>query len=285
MASFADYAGSNNTLTPTEAALVRQQHAQSGGTVENLTDPVLDLEWGRLGSDLRRRPSNYFDYFFTGQDIKVRVADVPDTDPNFGDLPIMEFAFSIEQQKNPVYGFWSYTYDAMMRGTRVVAGSFSIATKHPNFMRDLIATAADNRSKTSSSTALHPRKLTEKDELINRYWGKNLDQAFVQVGKVVFGVHPPFSFVVTYGVQTMSVPQQSGSSSFRDFYAQSYKKRDNEMVQDVNHRLVEADPSFEDRVIIDAVELTNCTRQFTPDGNIVSETYSFIGRDVYSPVS
>lgn len=60
----------------------------------------------------------YYDYYFTGEDVKIYIDGLFDA----GDeLDIASFAFGITQQKAPLYGFWSYNYDVMMVGTRIVS--------------------------------------------------------------------------------------------------------------------------------------------------------------------
>src|SRR5690554_2765108 len=90
-----------------------------------INDPALDLDrrWANTDSPSRRTAHTYFDYVFSGQDISVYI-DGMDVDEAC--IPIMEFAFNIEQQKVPVYGFWSYSYDSIMRGSRLVSGAIRI---------------------------------------------------------------------------------------------------------------------------------------------------------------
>src|SRR5260221_10870770 len=105
--------------------------------VTPIADPMTDLQWGN-GYLTSKAPHSYFDYQFTGQDINVYVEGAY-TEGDIGKIPIMEFNFGIQQQKQPVYGFWSWTYDAVMRGTRIVNGMFRLVTKTTDYMANLIA--------------------------------------------------------------------------------------------------------------------------------------------------
>jgi hypothetical protein len=276
-----DYVRKNRVVSQAEASSLRELAIRQGRDIV-LSDPVDDEIWAR-GLRQKSRPSNYFDYYFTGQDIKVRVAEVPETDPQFGDLPLLNFAFNIEQEKQPVYGYWDYTYAAVMRGTRLISGAFSIATKYPDFMKDLLATAASNRANKNLVDALgYSRALTSDDKNIEQWWGTNMmDPGLGAGGRNLFSSHPPFNFIIIYGVQPVSVP--GDVNGYQQFYNAHYANSDNVILTDENHRLVESDPSFNNRIIIDAVELKSCQQSYTPDGALCMETYSFFARDAVVP--
>jgi hypothetical protein len=274
--SVSDYSRKNRVISQVEASGLRDLAIRQGRDIV-LSDPVEDEIWAR-SSRSGVRPSNYFDYFFTGQDIQVRFAELPDVD-----LPMIQFAFSIEQEKQPVYGYWDYTYAAVMRGTRLVSGAFTIATLYPDYLKELIAAAAENRSqKNQMDNQSYHRALTQDDKLIEQYWGNNLlDAGMGASGQHVFSVHPPFNFIVVYGVQPVSVPDDA--TNYQSFYSNHYNDRDNVMLTDDNHRLVESDPLYQNRIIIDAVEIKACQRSYDPDGALCAETYSFFARDAVVP--
>lgn len=260
--------------------------SNSGLTTQNyyyrndgVYDPNLDAAWGRSynaqsnsGSDTS---NTYYDYFYSGQDIIITV-DGTEGDPAFKTLPIANFAFSVQQQKAPIYGFWSYTYDAVLRGTRLIQGQFTIATRYPNYMKDLIARAAQTREETSVRSYGYFKDLTEDDQNIEKYWGKNMDPSLNALGNSVYSVHPPFSFVITYGVQNVSVPGLD--SRFEAFAGED------PWMLDTNERLMEADATHQyDRIILDACEIQSMETSFGSDGAVVGESYSFFARDIITP--
>lgn len=65
-----------------------------------------DFDTKRSGGAAYRSP--YFDYFYTGQDIRVSIDGL--TSPESA-LPIYSLGYIIEQNKVPVYGFWDYCVD------------------------------------------------------------------------------------------------------------------------------------------------------------------------------
>jgi len=167
-----------------------------------------------------------------------------------------------------------------MRGTRIVTGGFSIATKYPNFMTEVLAKAAYNRS-NKTLIDHYSRNVTDDDAHIEQYWGKNIDPVInSNGGQHMFSVHPPFSLIIIYGIETTAVPNVGG---FNQYYTDYYDETQNAVMTDHNQRIAESDPQFENRLIVDAVELKSCERNFIPNGQLCVETYSFLARDVLVP--
>jgi hypothetical protein len=268
-----------------EAYELRQLALRRGDKI-NLIDPVADTVWARLASD-DKRPNNYFDYYFTGQDIKVRIAEIPESDKDFGFLPVAALAANIEQEKQPIYGFWSYVFDAVMRGTRMVSGAFSIVTTYPDYMTEALAAAAKYRQAGNLiDNYNYPQALTEDDKNIEQYWGRNLyDPGIVANSqRHIFSVHPPFSLVVVYNLETTAMPMGPGESSWKQYYVNYYDDKQNALMTDHNQRIAEVDPfAHQNRLIIDNVEIRGCQREFTPDGAVCTETYTFFARDIVVP--
>ncbi|HJS83589.1 MAG TPA: hypothetical protein VJ742_12220 [Nitrososphaera sp.] len=276
-----DYLQQNRMFQPGEAAIVRKRAYLTEGSFP-ISDPVVDQEWGRSARNTRTFNS-YYDYFFSGQDIKVQIHGISPEDSQFGMLPIVEFAFNIEQEKMPVYGFWSHTFSAVCRGTRLITGAFSIVTKRPNYMTELLQLAAKNRSEAYTNAGMS-KGITEDDRNIQTYWGKNLDPAVSYLGNQIFSIHPPFNISIIYGVQSVSAAQ-SIQPNYEAAYQEYFEDKDNAMFTDENHRLVEAAPDNSYRIVLHAVELKSVQRQFTSDGSPCIETYTFFARDVYQPPS
>lgn len=256
----------------------RLQMAQN--TSVDLVDPLVDEVWG--GYLPSGAPHNYFDYYFSGQDIRAYVDGTAD-DPDFSTLPIINMGFKIEQRKEPVYGFWSYTYDAVMRGTRLISGQMMFATKSPDYMRRLLTKAAQSRARAGAGVNYRNyRDLTNDDINIERFWGKNIDPAISGQGKHLFSVHPPFSLVIVYGIQNLSLNPSTFAKEQNDIW-DSYRG-DSALAHDINERLVDSDPQDNaTRIVLEAIELVDCTTGYGPDGAVVTETYNFFARDMIVP--
>lgn len=65
--------------------------------------------------------------YFSGCDVKVYFGDVLVDD-------ILSLEFELYENVAPVYGYASYTYDAVARGTRIIQGKFRIAFKEAYYI-------------------------------------------------------------------------------------------------------------------------------------------------------
>lgn len=240
----------------------------------NVLDPTIDNIWAQ-GRNTSVAPHNYFDYYFTGQDIAVWIDG-----SNHNELDIIQFAFNVQQQKTPLYGFASYTYDAMMRGNRIVSGVMRIATKDIHRMTQVLQDAAIQRANQNASYVL--RGLTDDEELIETYWTRNIDPEISNNGnKHIWSSHPPFNLVINYGIQSTSV--KANPNKRVEEVQQRYKliEPDNAYFTDMNERLVESDPiGYSQRRVIENVELTGLQVEYGPEGQVCSEVYSFLARDI-----
>lgn len=242
----------------------------------SIADPKVDLEWASAHSD-SKAPNPYYDYYFSAEDIRVYVAETAD-DPEFSMLPMHDLAFNIKQEKAPIYGAFSFTYDAVMRGTRLVSGAFTLYSKEPNYMQKLLEKAADNRHQYLNNLRdAYPRPLQwrEDDANILKYWNQSLDPAARAQGVTEWKSHPPFSLIVEYGIQNTSVEMKNASNRYADI------ESDNALTFNQNQRLVEnGNPNASKRINIDAIELMGVTRSYVPNGSPIMEQYEFIARDI-----
>lgn len=254
-------------------------------------DPLnedIDLKWAGKSNDSNKF-NFYYDYFFTGEDVKIYIDGLFDpTD----ELEIASFAFNITQQKAPLYGFWSYNYDVMMTGTRIVAGEFSVYTRYPGRMRDLLSKAADYRAafysdspKGGIQSYLRSEKENQEDDInIQKFWANSQldrlssDDSRSSDARNIFSAHPPFNLVLKYGSQEGSlttVARNRGTTS-----DQNLEMLDRLMSLDFNDRLSQSS-SKEMDIVLQSIHLTSMTTSFSPGGNPLVESYQFLGRDMY----
>lgn len=288
MSGFSDHIDNKNAvqrfgLTSQDQVELARNRAKAGGA-SGTVDPMIDQQWA--GYNPSNAPNSYFDYYFSGQDIRVYIDGIEDV-AEFSTLPISDFSFNIVQQKMPIYGFWSYTYDAVARGSRIINGSFRLITKSPDYMRRALEAAAEARQNRVAShvagSYTYFRGLTDDDANIEKFWGQNLDPALASTGKQIFSTHPPFTFVVVYGVQSMSINAQNANSMGLNGAFQAYQE-DNPIYQDTNERLVDSDPFDQsNRYILDDVELVNLSTEFHSNGQLICEDYQFVARDYIIP--
>ncbi len=229
----------------------------------------------------------YFDYFFTGQDVQISI-DGLDAQEDL--LPIYSFAYNIQQQKQPLYGFWDYTYAAMLRGTRIVTGAFSIVSIAPHLLTSKIAKAAQIRSQTTAAQAsanLYAiRGLDQDESSINAYWRRNYDYNLDPGQQHIFSVHPPFNLILTYGLQETSIVHENPSIRANELKTK-YRSVD-PMMSDYNERLVKNPvPDLNMQILLENVEIVSKQMEFDTDGNPLLETYTFMARDerMLKPIS
>ncbi len=238
-------------------------------------DPELDFTWANYHAE--RDPLTYFDYYYTGQDVKISVegaANWSASDP--GVSPFIEISYSTQQEKTPVYGAHSYVHDAVMRGTRLTTGMFRIATTYPNKMRDILTEAAKTRA---DNRGLSPIRGLDMDESnIEQYWGRHLGDNSNQ-DRNIFSIHPPFNLVIEYGMQSISIAKDPAGRVQQ--VVGRYTDGDSAMFTDVNERLVHSSyNSGYNMVTLNNVELTSKQVEISPEGVVCSEVYSFFARDV-----
>lgn len=88
--------------------------------MQNYTGRPPSVEYQRFSSD-----------FFTGSDVRIY----------FGDTWVDEItglAFNVQEQVQPIYGYASYTYDAVARGSRQIQGQFSINFKESYYLHSVM---------------------------------------------------------------------------------------------------------------------------------------------------
>jgi hypothetical protein len=223
----------------------------------------------------------YFDYFFSGQDIAVKIDGLDDNDF----LPIYSIGYVVQQEKTPLYGFASYTYDAMLRGTRIVSGMFSIVVTEPFLLTTKIAESANRRARTNQSLPAGTFALRHLDgdvANVNRYWSKTRDSVLGMDDKHIFSIHPPFNLLIKYGIQDVGLysqlPDQARSNEIRNDFANN-----GPMWTDTNERLYDTKSGSGvpngGKILLENIELTSKSVEYDPSGDPILETYSFLARD------
>jgi hypothetical protein len=257
-------------------------------------DPLsadIDTQWAGKSTD-GQKFNSYYDYYFSGEDVKVYIDGLFDPEH---ELDIASFSFVIKQEKQPLYGFWSYNYDAMMVGTRLISGEMVVYTRYPGRMRDLLTSAADQRvlfnsdkpgvSRIQSYLTGNNEQSLDDEKNLQRYWKRsNLDRLTADNdqsdNRNIFSSHPPFNFIVKYGTQEGSVStvgRNLGNDSIDNL-----ETLDRLMATDYNERLVK--PSRGNTgmdIVLQDVHLTSMGTSIAPGGQVMIESYQFISRDMY----
>jgi hypothetical protein len=257
-------------------------------------DPLsnhIDRVWAGRAPDNDKTFNNYYDYYFSGEDVKVYI------DGLFGpedELDIASFAYSVRQEKQPIYGFWSYNYDTVMLGSRIISGEITIFTRYPRRMTELLEKAAKSRvmnkdvrtPKDTIISRLDSQLSSDDESNIEKYWAySQLDRLTSDPAvsgfdtKNIFSAHPPFNFVILYGLEETALSPFSANTS-EDTSTSSYLN--NQMFFDVNQRSIKMDNKVSPmKIILQQVNLMNMSTNYSPGGQPVAESYQFIARDYY----
>lgn len=230
----------------------------------------IDEKWANVKGP--RTVQSYFDYYYSGQDVQIYIEGLLEP------LPLVNFAYSVEQKKTPVYGHASFVFDASMRGNRLVTGAFSVVTTHANYMTERLSEAAAIRQeRRDSNNSLMP--IRQDLENLQNYWYSNIDNALSPSGtKNIFSAHPPFNLIMVIGMQPDSNAILGDMDC--DEVASMYSL-DAVLHNDINERLMDSDPESSNRRLINTVELVKFDNQVTADGDLLVETYSFYARDEF----
>lgn len=260
--------------------------ASASGSVKSLDGPLnwwsqeearLYESWASTFENLKDGYRNpYFDYYYTGQDVQVTIEGLDPADV----MNIYQFGYQIQQQKQPVYGFWSYTYDGMLRGTRIITGAFSLVVDEPYGFASKIAKAAKVRAAVANTRrSLNPVYGIDEDEAnIDRYWRRHVDPNLQGSQQHLFSIHPPFNFVIQYGIQSTSLSSNhptDRSEAIRESYRGQAPLSSN-----YNERLVEHQtPQLNHKILLENVELISKSLEYNVNGDPLLENYTFMARD------
>lgn len=265
-----------------------------GGESFDPLNPDIDLHWAGKVDDTEKF-NTYYDYFFSGEDVKVYIDGLFDA---ADELDILSFNFSISQQQNPLYGFWSYNYDAMMLGVRIVVGELTVYTRYPGRIRDLLSKAAEARASFYSQTPTSQiqsylrsnAESLEDERNIQKYWGYNKESMISSLDRLsydesanadsrnIFSAHPPFNFIIKHGAQEGSLTTAARNKG-RDS-DDNYELLDRLMSLDFNDRLEQRHLNPMD-IVLQSIHLNSMSTAYAPGGMALVETYGFTARDMY----
>lgn len=256
----------------------------------HLLSDDIDKIWAGKPAEYDRRFNSYYDYYFSGEDIKVYIDGLFDPQD---ELDIASFAYSVRQEKQPLYGFWSYNYDTVMLGTRIITGEITLFTRYPRRMTELLEKAAEARITSSQNSnnrivsRMSPQNMTPQDEAnLQKYWSMSqLDRITSDPAyegfqdKNIFSAHPPFNFVILYGAEETALAPMS---LFRKQDEVVGDTIDRIIYSDVNERSVRTDNVNNPmKIVLQQVHLLNMSTAYTPGGQPVAESYQFLARDYY----
>lgn len=262
-------------------------------------DPInekIDLEWG--GSRTDSQFNNYYDYFFSGEDIRVYIDGLfEDSD----ELDMASMSYVVKQEKQPLYGFWSYNYDAVMLGTRLISGEFSIYSRYPRRMTELLEKASSTRMESSNAkpsssviSTLGTDFKTKDDELnIQKYWlNSQLDRITsdpqmktltdtADPNHNIFSAHPPFNLVIFYGIEELGITNNVVVTQDTSNNINRQLNSDRILATDYNERKTINNIAQPMKIVLQNVNLLSMNTTYVSGGQALVENYQFMARDYY----
>jgi hypothetical protein len=255
----------------------------------------------------------YNQYFYSGQDVYVFI--YPYYGKKLVPIPVTAFAFGISQEKIPIYGAWSYKFDAVARGTRLIRGEFSVVYTEPNFIGSLIGAQNSRYNYPDYPTEAsllgdliiendpdseEARKADLKANIWNVVNGKKSGEDPISLFKgndssrseaypfgrsapeganeADYAGHPPFDIIISMGNNPNQrfIDNQHFSYETWAYSCQDYVKMVSEDINDKGW-------ATSNRVHIETIELMSAATQYDLSGQPLQETYAFIARDATTP--
>lgn len=194
---------------------------------------------------------------------------------SFNNIPLDEIVaieFAVQEPVIPIYGYASYTYDAVAHGSRIVNGSFTINFKESLYIRSALIKLSDQ--KTSSVNPKKPNPEMNQTELLAWIKGRN----FTDIEKLANEYSDNIwsnstDVVVNKQTNPFFTTQGSALSSYGFDIILSY-----------GSELIEIGKKIKDFPgtvkIINGVHLTGVNQVIKPSGEPIYEQYMFMAKDL-----
>lgn len=242
-------------------------------TKNNALMPRLD-SYG-MHSDSRVEYQIFGSEYFSNADVKIYFGDIWIDDAT-------SFSFSLQEQVLPIYGYHSYTYDAIARGNRLIQGAFSINFKSVGYLNEVLNNAHAilyAMEKGEQENIIQPEfyetmNLSEILELLGK---DSFDQIADEYERALWGYEEGSEHYLTNDRQPYFRQDQLGFDIRIHYGAVS------EMADYIGRdRYI--DSSLKPNVtveVINGVQLTGLQKQIatSDQGAPIQEVYSFIARD------
>jgi hypothetical protein len=203
--------------------------------------------------------------YFSGIDCYISFDNVPIDE-------IVTMQFSLQEPIVPIYGYASYTYDAVAHGSRIVTGSFRINFKESLYIKSAliklgnagISSAAPKKPTANMNTTellawMKGKSFSEIEDLADAYsekmWAKAKDT-------VINRQHIPFF--------------TGAGTALSNYGFDIILSYGNELIE-IGKKLDELPGTVK---FINGVHLTGVTQVVQPSGEPIFEEYSFIAKDL-----
>lgn len=241
-----------------------------------------------LPYDTFKEMYSYYDWFITGANCIVYLASNTSNTTmqrQLQNVPVVAVGYQIQQSKSPVYG-WNDTGARMIvPGQRIVSGELVILHRECGYFEDILMSKDMPYGTTEQLNMNENLRLRYWN---TRYWDQTMDdpqRASFKNRKNIFYRHPNFDISIIYGTgDDMGRPTASGGK----LDLRNIMKGQSEWYNDASLDYKDVNPLWhstrskidKSRETIVGVQLNGKSKSIAIDGEIVTESYTFIAIDV-----
>jgi hypothetical protein len=222
---------------------------------------------------------NYRQYsanYYSGADIRIY----------FGDTWVDEVTnidFTLQEQVAPIFGYASFTWDKVARGSRYISGSFSINFKETAYLQ-MIMNSLRSDIETDSATGYFSKADWDKNLTIEQLVTQNKQDFHALANDL------ESSFWGEGNQVNRTQKQEKTTYFYPNYRAEAIAGLDQSKLADNGFNIViayggdymsgRAVDSHETVQTIMGVQLTGISQQIGQNGQPIQETYQFIAKDL-----
>lgn len=215
--------------------------------------------------------------YFSNADVKIYLGDIWIDDAT-------SISFQVEEQIMPVYGYHSYTYDAIARGQRLVRGGFSINFKSVGYLHEVLANAdaisyaIDQGEQQGIIRPEYYENMT-LSEILQKLGKDSFDQIADEYERALWGETRDTDKLINYDQRPMFQQDQIGLD-LRIQYGPVNETQG--YISPTVYQTTRHEPPNMTVDVINGVQLTGMSKQISTadQGAPILEYYTFIARDL-----
>lgn len=207
---------------------------------------------------------------------------------------ILDIKYQMQQQTQPIYGYGSHTFDAVMTGNRLITGSFRINFKETFYIKSVLDKLENPSNKNKSPDKnVSPKIFDNKDLTLNQVMKhiKELDSADLKTMADEYEkrLWPGSKKRIDKTHQTMLLDPFGGY----DYYTkEGWKSKYNHLLRDGFNIIISFGETLPEVMVNPAVDtkgtvkvlngvfLTGYETIYQPTGEAIYEEYMFIAKDM-----
>jgi hypothetical protein len=254
-----------------------------------MTVPDYGSSTAALPYDTFKEMYSYYDWFITGANCIVYLASsASDTTMKrqLSNVPVVAVGYQIQQSKSPLYG-WNDTGPRMiLAGQRIVSGELVILHKECGYFEDILM--SKDQMPYGTGDHLSMNESLRLQYWNTRYWEPTMEdpqRAKFKNKKNIFYRHPNFDISIIYGAgdDAGRPVAANGKLDLRNVIKgkSEWYNDDSMQYKDVNPLWRSTQSGIDkSRETIVGVQLNGKSKSIAIDGEIISESYTFIAIDV-----